>query len=146
MNESQLFAQALHLSGKERAAYLDQACADHPELRAELDELLAIHDQDPEFLEQPAEAGDPAVVVTQAVTGDTTPEVEADDLAFLSPPEGPESLGRLGHYEIQQVVGRGGMGIVFKAFDTRLHRVVAIKVMIAQLAANATARRRFKRE
>src|SRR5438477_1196364 len=40
----------------------------------------------------------------------------------------------------------GGMGIVLRAFDDKLHRVVAIKVMAAQLATNATARKRFQRE
>src|SRR6185295_2335114 len=67
-------------------------------------------------------------------------------LEFLSPSEKPDSLGRLGHYEILEVVGKGGMGIVLRAFDEKLHRVVAIKVMAAQLATNATARKRFTRE
>src|SRR4029434_4409755 len=43
-------------------------------------------------------------------------------------------------------VGRGGMGIVLRAFDAKLHRVVAIKVLAAQLATSATARKRFTRE
>src|SRR5262249_14681960 len=55
-------------------------------------------------------------------------------------------LGRLGHYEVLEVVGRGGMGVVLRAFDERLHRVVAIKVMAAQLATSATARKHFTRE
>jgi hypothetical protein len=67
-------------------------------------------------------------------------------LDFLSPPEKPGHLGRLGHYEILEVLGRGGMGVVLKAFDQGLHRVVAIKVMAPQLATSATARKRFVRE
>ena len=58
----------------------------------------------------------------------------------------PGSLGRLGHYEVLEVIGRGGMGIVLRAFDEKLHRVVAIKVMAPQLATSATARKRFTRE
>src|SRR5262249_21141076 len=54
--------------------------------------------------------------------------------------------GRLGHYDVLEVVGRGGMGVVLRAFDEKLHRVAAIKVMAAQLATSATARRRFGRE
>src|SRR5262245_11716692 len=46
-------------------------------------------------------------------------------LPFLRLPERPGSLGRLGHYEVLEVLGRGGFGIVLRAFDASLHRVVA---------------------
>jgi hypothetical protein len=78
-------------------------------------------------------------------TGPTAAD-DGDEIGFLDPSEKPGSMGRLGHYEVQEVVGRGGMGVVLKAFDERLHRVVAIKVMAPQLASSATARRRFTRE
>jgi serine/threonine protein kinase len=55
-------------------------------------------------------------------------------------------LGRLGRYDIERVIGTGGMGVVLKAFDTELHRVVAIKVLAQHLASNGSARRRFSRE
>ncbi|HEX3148211.1 MAG TPA: serine/threonine-protein kinase [Gemmataceae bacterium] len=67
-------------------------------------------------------------------------------LEFLSSPTRPESLGRLAHYDITEVVGRGGMGIVFKAHDESLQRTVAIKVMAPHLAQSPTARKRFLRE
>jgi serine/threonine-protein kinase len=69
-----------------------------------------------------------------------------EELDFLQPTPRPDSLGRLGHYEVLEVVGKGGMGMVLRAFDEKLHRVVAIKVMAAELAASATARQRFIRE
>jgi serine/threonine protein kinase len=53
---------------------------------------------------------------------------------------------RLGPYEIVLRLGAGGMGEVFKARDTRLDRSVAIKVLPAELAANAQFRIRFDRE
>jgi eukaryotic-like serine/threonine-protein kinase len=67
-------------------------------------------------------------------------------LDFLSPPENPEHLGRLGHYDVVEVIGRGGMGVVLKAFDSALHRIVAIKVLTPQLATSPDARKRFERE
>jgi len=67
-------------------------------------------------------------------------------LDFLDPPSDPAYLGRLGHFDIARVIGRGGMGIVFEAFDTHLRRSVAIKVLDPQLQTNELARQRFCRE
>ncbi len=55
-------------------------------------------------------------------------------------------LGRVGPYEVTGVIGRGGMGIVFKAFDAPLNRFVAIKMMLPHLATSGAARKRFSRE
>ena len=65
---------------------------------------------------------------------------------FLDPPSHPEMLGRLGRYEIERLIGSGGMGIVFKAFDTELNRPVAIKILAPFLADSESARQRFARE
>lgn len=68
------------------------------------------------------------------------------DLDFLDPPARPGELGKLGPYQVIGVIGRGGMGVVLKAFDPTLHRVVAIKVLHPSLATSGTARMRFLRE
>ena len=65
---------------------------------------------------------------------------------FLEPCDQPEALGRLGEYEILEVIGRGGMGIVLKGFQRELGRYVAVKVMAPHLAASGAARQRFIRE
>jgi len=69
-------------------------------------------------------------------------------LEFLDPPhpDQPGTLGRLGPYEVFEVLGQGGMGVVLKARDPALDRTVAIKVLTPALAHGATARRRFARE
>lgn len=74
------------------------------------------------------------------------PPEEDDPLDFLTPPNRPGLLGILGRYEILELVGRGGMGVVLKAFDPSLHRIVAIKVLAPRLATSASARKRFQRE
>jgi serine/threonine protein kinase len=67
-------------------------------------------------------------------------------LDSLRPSDDPESLGRIGGYEVSGVVGAGGMGVVLKAHDRSLDRIVAIKVMSPHLASSGSARKRFARE
>ncbi|MEZ6092313.1 MAG: serine/threonine-protein kinase, partial [Pirellulaceae bacterium] len=67
-------------------------------------------------------------------------------LDALGPTDDPESLGRIGGYEVTGVVGAGGMGVVLKAHDRSLDRIVAIKVMSPHLASSGSARKRFARE
>lgn len=66
--------------------------------------------------------------------------------AFLSPPRGEGELGWLAHYRITGLLGEGGMGFVFDAFDTHLHRRAALKVLKPELAANFSFRERFLQE
>jgi serine/threonine protein kinase len=71
---------------------------------------------------------------------------EAVDLFFLRPADRPDLLGTLDEYEVLEVIGQGGFGIVLKAFDPALQRLVAIKVMAPAVAGSAVARQRFTRE
>ena len=65
---------------------------------------------------------------------------------LLASPRHPELLGRLGRYDVERVIGSGGMGIVVKAHDSELNRPVAIKLLAAHLAHLGAARERFARE
>ena len=65
---------------------------------------------------------------------------------FLAPAQEADEIGRLGPYRVLGVVGAGGMGVVFRAHDPSLDRVVALKAMLPALAASPTARQRFLRE
>jgi WD40 repeat protein len=151
MTEETIFAAALEKrTSAEREAYLVEACAGDVGLRRRVECLLGSHFSARSFLETPAVERPTEELGRQAEAGETPRDAGGSDenvsLDFLTPSNQPGHLGRLGHYEIEQLIGRGGMGIVLKAMDDILRRVVAIKVMAPQLATSAGARRRFVRE
>lgn len=94
----------------------------------------------------PANASATTAAVPPTTLGDDGLEIDPDFAYLLLPPSLPTGLGRLEHYEVLRLVGRGGMGLVFEAFDTKLRRTVAVKVLAGPLAAYPMARRRFLRE
>jgi eukaryotic-like serine/threonine-protein kinase len=67
-------------------------------------------------------------------------------LDFLAPASDPAYLGRLAQFDVMRVIGQGGMGVVVEAFDSRLRRNVALKVLSPELAEDEVARQRFCRE
>lgn len=75
-----------------------------------------------------------------------SPSASTRSFSFLAPPQEAGELGWLGHYRITGVLGEGGMGFVFDAFDTHLHRRVGLKVLKPDLAANVSFRERFLQE
>ncbi len=169
-----IFFAALEKKGAERADYLDQACGADPALRFKVERLLESHPQAMDFLAEPAvdrgqfdsdaatcdmtglapangqEERGPrdrgARTELNEVLGQERGDVVERALSFLQPSEKPGSLGRLAHYEVLEVLGNGGFGTVVKAFDEKLHRSVAIKLMAPLLAATSAPRKRFLRE
>ena len=155
MNEADIFISALEITeAHARDSYLDRVCAGNSQLRKQVEELLVSHFKSGEFLNIPAaeqlRAQAPASKMAHLSSVELPADTASDDLAevlkYLFPSEQTDALGRLGHYEVLQVLGQGGFGIVFRAFDAVLQRVVAIKVLIPQFAATSPARKRFLRE
>jgi serine/threonine protein kinase len=163
VTEETIFSSALDKTDPlERAAFLIEASRGNNELRERIEALLVAHETAGAFLNKPAVASvaetesretrafiktpEVADCVTRTHDGFTTPVNAEEVCAFLKPSKRADSLGRLAQYEILQIIGQGGFGTVMKAFDERLHRVVAIKIMAPQLATSGTARARFLRE
>src|SRR5712692_8393131 len=121
----QLYHAALERTAHERAGYLDEQCAGDQALRSEVESLL-VDDQESRFMERPAIA------------------VAAESYA---PEETLDLTGRtLGRYQFMSRLGAGGMGVVYRARDTRLKRDVAIKVLSSGSLADPDRKRRFVQE
>ena len=147
MTDETIFATALDKAdAAERAAFLAEACRGDAERRGRLEGLLAAHAGASRFLERSAADPDSGDTRTLAHEAGAPRDEDEVPLEFLAPATRPDSLGRIGHYEVLQVLGKGGFGIVFRAFDDVLHRVVAVKVLSPQMAATSPARKRFLRE
>jgi hypothetical protein len=151
MREDEIFLAALEISEPSaRSAFLDAASGGDLSLRARVEGLLRSHEGAGSFLRLPAVARpDPSQEATLGQDAEGAaghhPDLEPM-LAFFSPSARAGSLGRLGHYEVLEVLGRGGFGIVLRALDDILDRVVAVKVLSPELAATSPARKRFLRE
>jgi eukaryotic-like serine/threonine-protein kinase len=162
--EALLFAALEKPTAAERIVFLDSACAGDTELRRQVEKLLKAHADAGDFLNKPvgellAAAPEPSDAA-QALDGSTDrgggnlAQTEGDGVSddpdgaldYLQPPARPDALGRIKHYEVLEVLGKGGFGIVFRAIDETLQRVVAIKMLRAQIAATSSARKRFLRE
>jgi eukaryotic-like serine/threonine-protein kinase len=148
--EALFFSALEHETAAERAAFLDSACGGDVELRRQVEKMLHVHPRVGEFLRKPAvepfAASPEQTDATDMLHTSTDGPSEDAPLDYLQPSTRPDSLGRIGHYEVLEVLGRGGFGIVLRAFDEVLQRVVAVKVLTPHLAVTSPPRRRFLRE
>jgi len=122
----QLYHQARERDPRDRAAFLEQACAGDAALRRELESLLAEDDRVRSFLETPA------LELAKKMSGEES---------------GQSMIGRqFGPYSVVSLLAKGGMGEVYRARDTQLQRDVALKVLPKIFASDAERLARFQRE
>src|SRR5262245_57571331 len=120
-----LFHEALELEKEAREAHLAKVCGDDGQLREEAEKLIAAHERDGSFIDSP---------IFAETAG-------APDDRIESP------IGRhIGPYRVISELGRGGMGEVYRAQDTRLGREVAIKMLPVAFSADNDRLRRFEQE
>ena len=146
---------------EQRAEIVLAHLGDCPKCQAAVEEVAGTRSFRREFFfDEPPENGDESrrQAFLERIKGDSFPGVDQGestvtekklretDLTFLAPSEKEGSIGKLGAFEVSEVIGRGGMGLVLRAHDPELQRDIAIKVLAPALAASKTARERFMRE
>jgi serine/threonine protein kinase len=121
-----LFQAALEREPEERAAFIQESCAGDESLRRQVEELIAADGEAGSLVEAPAYA-----LAAPLIAGDAAQSLVSKSIS---------------HYQIISLLGKGGMGEVYHARDTRLDRTVALKILPAEMSADAERMRRFVRE
>ncbi|HYV07915.1 MAG TPA: serine/threonine-protein kinase, partial [Blastocatellia bacterium] len=132
----ELFHAALQREPQEHAAFLEKACAGDGELRKQVGALLDSLEEAGDFIEGSPLAGAVSSVIQESL--EETAQKAATARSLIG--------HRIGRYEIQSLLGAGGMGEVYLAHDVMLDRRIAVKILPARFTEDATQIKRFERE
>src|SRR5262245_1917348 len=130
-----LYYATLELEPGAREAFLDEACAGDEDLRREVAGLLACDIQNDSFIQSPA-----VEIAAKALAAEPLVETSTKPMRRLM------AGSQIGAYQLLEPIGRGGMGEVHLALDTRLGRKVAVKLLLAEFTTDAERLRRFEQE
>ncbi|WP_193213244.1 WD40 repeat domain-containing serine/threonine protein kinase [Luteolibacter marinus] len=136
--EKELFLQALDIDDPAgREAFLAESCEDDPQLRESVGKLLAALEESPDRFE-------PENYPTLGSERSSVRTLVSGDARFLD--QLADAGGSLGNYELLEELGRGAMGIVFRARQAGLDREVALKIILNAGLASPDERQRFRHE
>jgi predicted ATPase/serine/threonine protein kinase len=122
----EIYHRTLEIDENERDSFLKESCGDDLELRREVESLLSFSTSSDDLLENP-----PGSLAAEMFAGE-----QAEDLTGR----------RIGHYRIEKLLGRGGMGEVYLAEDVKLERPLALKILPPEFVAHEERLSRFVRE
>src|SRR5262245_52091707 len=135
-----IYNEALQRPPIERRALLDAACGDDASLRREIESLLAESSDLGQFMERPAmDLQAEAIAKQNASVHGGIPMATPPGIVVQAPQLGSR-------YEVLEEVGRGGMGVVFRARDRETDDIIALKVLRTDIAADRQMIDRFKTE
>jgi serine/threonine protein kinase/regulation of enolase protein 1 (concanavalin A-like superfamily) len=152
--EAQLHALEAHLEGCPRCQHvLDRLEVDGPLGRALKEQSPGgsspdgeLGEEVRELVEQLERLGPPSSFGSSGSGSSPGGTADVEEVPFLAPAQAADELGRLAQYRVLELLGTGGMGLVFRAQDTHLQRLVALKVLRPRYARKPEARARFLRE
>lgn len=122
----EIYHAALEIEADKRESFLNDSCGEDSELRREVESLLSFNNTSDEILNSP-----PEVLAAEMFAGE-----EKEDIVGK----------KIKHYEIKKILGKGGMGEVYLAEDTKLRRKVALKLLSPEFSANEERKKRFEKE